>query len=95
MGVTPSQMPIVFAHPRDGVLRRAAGKDVAATRWDPGTDVAVSDLYAMRFDSIAGPDDFTGERADNNVLHFAREHRNSFEEAMPIVPPKITARRNS
>lgn len=64
---------IVYAHPEPKSFNGAM-KDVAVeTLRGAGHDVMVSDLYAMGFRAVVGPEDFEGDREDAAFLSIARE----------------------
>lgn len=68
---------IVYAHPEPKSFNGAM-KDVAVeTLRGAGHEVMVSDLYAMGFRAVVGPDDFEGEREDVGFLSIAREQTNA------------------
>ena len=55
---------IVYAHPEPKSFNGAMKDAAVETLRGAGPDVAVSDLYAMRFNPVVGPGDFWDERAD-------------------------------
>lgn len=64
---------IVYAHPEPKSFNGAM-KDIAVeTLRGAGHEVAISDLYAIRFRAVVGPDDFEGGREDAGFLSIARE----------------------
>lgn len=68
---------IVFAHPEPRQSFNAAMRDVAVTQLTgAGLRVEVSDLYAMRFDAVAGPGDFTTLTGDDR-FSLAHEQRHA------------------
>jgi NAD(P)H dehydrogenase (quinone) len=70
---------IVYAHPEPKSFNGAM-KDVAVeTLTRAGNEVAVSDLYAMRFNPVVGLGDFTGERADPHFFSIQREQTKAYE----------------
>lgn len=70
---------IVYAHPEPASFNGAM-KDLAVeTLRAAGHEVVVSDLYAMGFKAVVGPEDFEGERADQNFLSIAHEQTKAFE----------------
>ena len=80
---------IIYAHPEPKSFNGAM-KDLAVeTLLTAGHEVAVSDLYAMRFKAVAGADDFTGERADADFLSIAREQTKAHE--IGALAPDIAA----
>lgn len=70
---------IVHAHPEPRSFNAALTARAAETLRATGHEVVVSDLYAMRFDAVTGPGDFTGERADPDYLSIPREQTAAFE----------------
>lgn len=70
---------IVYAHPEpksfNGAMRDAAVETLTAQ----GHDVVVSDLYAMGFQPVAGPEDITGELANPDFFSLATEQTAAFE----------------
>jgi NAD(P)H dehydrogenase (quinone) len=80
---------IVYAHPEPKSFNGAM-KDVAAeTLRGAGHKVAISDLYAMDFDPVVGPADFTGERADPDFFSVQKEQTRAFETGSFV--PSIAA----
>jgi NAD(P)H dehydrogenase (quinone) len=80
---------IVYAHPEPKSFNGAT-KDVAVeTLRNAGHEVVVSDLYAMRFKAVVGPDDFNGERADPDFLRIATEQTKAHETG--TLAPDIVA----
>ncbi|WP_027167556.1 NAD(P)H-dependent oxidoreductase [Mesorhizobium sp. WSM3224] len=70
---------IVYAHPEPKSFNGAM-KDLAVdTLTRAGHDVAVSDLYAMGFNPVAGPDDITGERNDPDFFSLPREQTAAYD----------------
>ena len=70
---------IVYAHPEPKSFNGAM-KDVAVeTLRGAGHAVVVSDLYAMGFRAVVGPDDFEGEREDAGFLSIAREQTHAIK----------------
>ncbi|MGD0722372.1 MAG: NAD(P)H-dependent oxidoreductase [Roseiarcus sp.] len=80
---------IVYAHPEprsfNGAMRDAAVETLAAA----GHAVEVSDLYAMDFRAVVGPDDFLGERVDPQTLRIPAEQTRAFETG--TLAPDILA----
>ncbi|ALN71917.1 NAD(P)H-dependent oxidoreductase [Aureimonas sp. AU20] len=80
---------IVYAHPEprsfNGALKDKATDVLSAA----GHEVTVSDLYAMGFDPVTGPDDFIGERADPEFLSIPREQTRAIETE--TLAPNIVA----
>ncbi len=80
---------IVYAHPEPKSFNGAM-KDVAIeTLRGAGHEVTVSDLYAMGFKAVVGPEDFTGERSKADVLSIAREQTAAYETG--TLAPDILA----
>jgi NAD(P)H dehydrogenase (quinone) len=80
---------IIFAHPEARSFNGAL-KDVAVdTLSKAGHDVVVSDLYAMGFHPATGAGDFTGRRADPEVLSIAAEQTHAVENG--TLSPDIAA----
>lgn len=80
---------IVYAHPEPRSFNGAM-KDVAVeTLRGAGYEVTVSDLYAMGFRAVVGPDDFEGTRDDADVLSIAREQTHAV--AFGTLSPDIKA----
>jgi NAD(P)H dehydrogenase (quinone) len=80
---------IVYAHPEPKSFNGAM-KDLAVTTLrGAGHEVAVSDLFAMRFNPVVGPDDFRGERADPDFLSVATEQTKSFQAG--TLTPDVVA----
>ena len=79
---------IVFAHP-DPKSYTAALKDAAVAALEAqGVEVMVSDLYAMGFDAVAGPDD-VGTRLTDDHFNLALEQGNAL--ANGTLSPDILA----
>ena len=73
---------VVYAHPEPKSFNGAM-KDVAVeTLQGAGHEVVVSDLYAMSFRAVVGPDDFEGERENANFLSIAREQTHAIKSGM-------------
>ena len=64
---------IVYAHPEPKSFNGAMKGLAAETLSGAGHQVVVSDLYAMRFDPVAGPGDAIGEREDPEFFSLPRE----------------------
>lgn len=70
---------IVYAHPEPRSFNGAM-KDLAVeTLTRAGHEVVVSDLYAMGFNPVAGPDDISGERKDPEFFSLPREQTAAYE----------------
>lgn len=67
------QVLIVYAHPEPQSFNGGMRDLAVATLTAQGHDVEVSDLYAMGWNPVAGPDDFTGPRAKTASFSLARE----------------------
>jgi len=79
---------IVFAHP-DPQSYTAALKDAAVAELEAaGVEVTVSDLYAMGFAAVAGPDDVT-QRLSEEHFNLALEQGNAL--AKGALAPEIVA----
>ena len=70
---------IVYAHPEAKSFNGAMRDVAVATLAEAGHQVEVSDLYAMRFNPVAGTGDFVGERADPNVFSLQKEQTKAYE----------------
>jgi NAD(P)H dehydrogenase (quinone) len=80
---------IVYAHPEPKSFNGAM-KDVAVeTLRGAGDEVVVSDLYAMRFNPVVGPDDFLGERANPDFLSIATEQTKACQTG--TLAPEVVA----
>lgn len=75
---------IVYAHPEPRSFCAALKDAAVATLGHAGHAVTVSDLYAMAFDPVAGPEDF-GSRRDADYLVYALEQRHNFS-AKTLAP---------
>lgn len=69
---------LVHAHPEPRSFTTAMRDRARAVLERQGHAVVSSDLYAMRFDPVAGPADFTARR-DPEHLNYALEQRHAFE----------------
>lgn len=73
------QVLIVYAHPEptsfNGAMRDLAVETLTAE----GHSVTVSDLYAMGWNPVTGPSDFTGAPSDPSRLSIAREQTHAME----------------
>lgn len=67
------QVLIVFAHPEPRSFNGAMRDLAVETLRGAGHQVAVSDLYAMGFNPVAGDADFTGPRSKTESFSLARE----------------------
>lgn len=70
---------IVYAHPEPKSFNGAMRDMAVATLTDAGNHVALSDLYAMRFNPVVGLADFTGERADPDFFSIQKEQTKAYE----------------
>ncbi|WP_442738391.1 NAD(P)H-dependent oxidoreductase [Streptomyces pseudogriseolus] len=70
---------IVLAHPEPSSFNAALTRVAAETLQGDGHFVEVSDLYAMKFHAVAGPDDFQERTGADGVLDIAREQETAFE----------------
>lgn len=70
---------IVYAHPEPSSFNGAM-KDLAVeTLTTQGHRVEVSDLYAMSWNPVTGPEDFVGDRSVTSRLSIAREQTHAME----------------
>lgn len=79
---------IVHAHPEPQSFNTALRDHSVGILADLGHTVEVSDLYAMGFNPVSGPDDFT-DRADPDYLVYAMEQRHGHETG--TLAPDIAA----
>ena len=79
---------IVHAHPEPKSFNTALRDHSVRALGGLGHAVQVSDLYAMNFNPVAGPGDFT-DRADPDYLVYALEQRHGFETG--TLAPDIQA----
>jgi len=80
---------IVFAHPEPRSFNGAL-KDLAVeTLTDAGHEVRLSDLYALKFGAVTGPEDFDCDRADPEFLSIAREQAHAHKTG--AFAPEILA----
>lgn len=80
---------IVYAHPEPRSFNGAMKDMAVATLHEAGHGVVVSDLYAMRFGAVAGPDDIVGARAEDGPFNLAREQTAAFKTG--TLAPEILA----
>lgn len=67
----------------------SAMRDVLVSSFQArGESVTVSDLYAMKFNPVSGPEDF-GTRSDSSHLTYALEQRHGYEQG--TIAPDIQA----
>ncbi|MEQ8226490.1 MAG: NAD(P)H-dependent oxidoreductase [Rhodospirillales bacterium] len=69
---------IVHAHPEPKSFNTALRDHSVRVLEDAGHSVALSDLYAMNFNPVSGPDDFN-DRADPDYLVYALEQRHGYQ----------------
>ena len=79
---------IVHAHPEPKSFNTALRDHSVRILADLGHTVELSDLYAMGFNPVSGPDDFT-DRADPDYLVYAMEQRHGHETG--TLAPDIAA----
>lgn len=72
---------IIFAHPEPRSLNGRLKDQSLATLRDEGHSVLLSDLYAIKFNPVAGPDDFT-RRADPDYFDLQKEQRYALEHGL-------------
>lgn len=80
---------IIYAHPEPKSFNGALKDLAVATLIGAGHQVQVSDLHAMRFNPVAGPDDIVGARVDPEFLRLQVEQRTAWEEGR--LSPDIAA----
>jgi len=80
---------MVYAHPEPKSFNGAMMDVAAETLRGAGHEVVVSDLYAMRFDPVVGPNDFMGERADTEFFSVQKEQTKAYETG--TLAPGIVA----
>src|SRR5689334_11951689 len=79
---------VVYAHPEPASFNRALLQAAVETLAGEGHEVVVSDLYAMGFNPVAGPGDFT-ERRFPDALQYDREQKHATERQ--LYTPDIQA----
>jgi NAD(P)H dehydrogenase (quinone) len=79
---------IVHAHPEPQSFNGALTQVAVKTITDTGHDVVVSDLYAMGFDPVAGPDEFT-DRLDADYFRLDREQTHAHDHR--TTAPEVRA----
>ncbi|WP_045458125.1 NAD(P)H-dependent oxidoreductase [Caballeronia cordobensis] len=79
---------IVHAHPEAASFTTAMRDAAADVLTEAGHDVRVSDLYEMKFNPVASPNDFLG-RANDDYLVYALEQRHA--DANGLLAPDIKA----
>ena len=79
---------LVHAHSEADSFVAAMRDTLIAAFTERGDTVTVSDLYAMKFNPVSGPEDF-GSRADANHLTYALEQRKGYESG--TIAPDIQA----
>jgi NAD(P)H dehydrogenase (quinone) len=72
---------IVFAHPESASFSAALKDTAVATLAAAGHAVVVSDLYAMGWNPVLGPQEFEHDRADPGFLDLSREQENAHRNA--------------
>ena len=77
---------IVHAHPEPKSFNAALCAHSVEVLNDAGHNVTVSDLYAMNFNPVSGPADFS-KRADPDYLVYALEQRKGYESG--TIAPDI------
>ncbi len=80
---------IVYAHPEPKSFNGAMKELAVETLRGAGHAVEVSDLYAMKFNAVAGEGDFTGERGKTESFSLAREQTAAVENG--TLAPAIMA----
>lgn len=70
---------LVHAHSEADSFVSAMRDTIVASFRERGDSVTVSDLYAMEFNPVSGPEDF-GERSDPGHLTYALEQRHGYEQ---------------
>lgn len=68
---------IVHAHPEPRSFNAAMTKTAVATLRNEGHDVMVSDLYAMNWPPVLGPEDIDGPRVDPEVFDPSKEQEHA------------------
>ena len=79
---------IVHAHPEPQSFNAALTRAAVTALLETGHEVTVSDLYADRFDPVAGRHDFL-RAADPRRFHYQREQAHA--AAKPILRPGLSA----
>ncbi len=69
---------LVHAHSESDSFVSAMRDTATAAFQERGDSVVVSDLYAMKFNPVSGPEDF-GQRSDPDHLTYALEQRHGYE----------------
>lgn len=75
---TAMNVLIVHAHPEPKSFNTALRDQSVRELKDAGHSVVLSDLYAMNFNPVSGPDDFN-DRADPDYLVYALEQRHGYQ----------------
>lgn len=75
---TAMNVLIVHAHPEPKSFNTALRDQSVRVLKDAGHSVVLSDLYAMNFNPVSGPDDFN-DRADPDYLVYALEQRHGYQ----------------
>ncbi|MEQ8506622.1 MAG: NAD(P)H-dependent oxidoreductase [Rhodospirillales bacterium] len=79
---------IVHAHPESKSFNTALRDQSIRVLEEAGHSVALSDLYAMNFNPVSGPEDFN-DRAAPDYLVYALEQRHGYQTG--TLAPDITA----
>lgn len=80
---------IVYAHPEPKSFNGAMKDAATETLRGAGHDVVVSDLYALKFQPVAGPSDMTGDREDPEFFSLPKEQTKAYQEG--VTAPDIAA----
>ena len=68
---------IVFAHPEPASFSAALKNEAVAALTAAGHAVTVSDLHAMQWNPVLGPDEFAHDRANPDFLDLSREQEHA------------------
>ena len=68
---------IVFAHPEPASFSAALKNEAVAALTAAGHAVTVSDLHAMQWNAVLGPDEFAHDRANPDFLDLSREQEHA------------------
>ena len=71
---------IVYAHPEPKSFNGAMRDTAVETLTAAGHEVVVSDLYAMGFNPVAGPDDMTNDPVNPDHFNLATEQTEAFNK---------------
>ena len=80
---------IVYAHPEPKSFNGAMKDAATETLRGAGHDVVVSDLYALKFQPVAGPGDMTGDRENPEFFSLPKEQTKAYQEG--VTAPDIAA----